>query len=56
MAKLKVSESDLDFDPVSNMDKGNKIIDVEPSAIVVTTQIQPKYLEEPEEGECLFHS
>jgi hypothetical protein len=32
------------------------IIDVEPSAIIVTTKVQPRELEEPKEGECLFHS
>jgi hypothetical protein len=32
------------------------IIDVEPSATVATTKVQPSEPEEPEEGECLFQS
>jgi len=37
-------------------DKGKWIIDAEPNATIVTTQIQPKKLEELEEGVHLFHS
>ena len=29
---------------------------MEPSATVATTKLQPGELDEPEEGECLFHS
>jgi hypothetical protein len=29
---------------------------MEPSATISTTKLQPGELEEPEEGECLFHS
>ena len=36
------------------MEKGKEIIDAEPNAIIATTQIQPKDLDEPEEGEHLF--
>ena len=32
------------------------IIDVEPSATISTTNIQKEEPEDPEEGECLFHS
>jgi hypothetical protein len=38
------------------MDKGNHIIDVEPSATISTTNIQPDESEEIGEGEHLFHS
>ena len=38
------------------MDKGKQIINAEPSATIATTQIQPEDLDEPEEGERLFHS
>jgi hypothetical protein len=33
-----------------------QIIDADPTAIVVTTTIQPEEPTDPEEGECLFHS
>jgi hypothetical protein len=56
VAKLKVSESEVDFDSKSNPEGGKWIIDVEPSATVATTKFHPIKIEEPEEGECLFHS
>jgi hypothetical protein len=56
MAELKVSESEVNFDSESNPEGWNQIIDVEPSAIVATTKVQPSEPEEPEEGEHLFHS
>jgi len=60
LVELKASESDTSSDFESEPDKGtnkrNKIIDVEPSAIVDTTKIQEIELEDPEEGKCLFHS
>jgi hypothetical protein len=56
VAKLKVSELDPDSNIYSDIDKGKHIIDVEPSATIVTTKIHPKYLEDPEEGEFLFQS
>jgi hypothetical protein len=56
VAKLKASESEVDYDSKSNHEGGNHIIDVEPSAMVSTPKVQPSKLEEPEEGECLFHS
>jgi hypothetical protein len=40
----------------SNPKSGKQIIDVEPSAIVATTKVQPSKLEYPEEGEHMFHS
>jgi hypothetical protein len=35
---------------------GRGIIDVEPNATIATTKLQPSEPDEPEEGECLFHS
>jgi hypothetical protein len=40
----------------SELEKGRWIIDVEPSATIATTKIQPGEPDEPEEGEHLFHS
>jgi hypothetical protein len=56
MAELKASESEADSDSESNPEGGKQIIDVEPSATVATTKVQPSEPEEPEEGEHLFHS
>jgi hypothetical protein len=44
----------LDSDSENN--RRRKIIDAEPTATVMTTTIQPEELEDPEEGERLFHS
>ena len=58
--KLKASELDACFESESEHDKGNdkgkKIINVEPSAIVSTTKIQKIEPEDREDGEELFHS
>jgi hypothetical protein len=40
----------------SEPERGRQIIDMEPSATVATTKVQPGEPDEPEEGECLFHS
>jgi hypothetical protein len=56
LAKLKEKESDLDSDSDSEQDKEKQIIDVEPSATVATTKIQPDGLEDLDERERLFHS
>ena len=57
VVELKAPELDAFFDPESepykDNDKGKKFIDVDPSSIFSTTKIQR---EDPEEGECLFHS
>jgi hypothetical protein len=45
-----------DSDSDSENNKRRQIIDAEPTATVVTTTIQPEEPEDPEEGECLFHS
>ena len=56
VAEMKSLELDPDFDSDSEMDKGKQIVDAKPSATIATTHIQPEDLEEPEKGECLFHS
>jgi hypothetical protein len=56
VAELKASESKADSDSESNPEGGKQIIDVEPSATVVTTKVRPSEPKEPEEGERLFHS
>jgi hypothetical protein len=50
------SEVEVDYDSESNHEGGKRIINVEPSAIVATTKFWTSEPEEPEEGECLFHS
>jgi hypothetical protein len=56
VAKIKDKESnpDSESDYVNN-DK-RKIIDADPTAIVMTAVIQPEEPTDPEEGEHLFHS
>ena len=39
----------------SENNKMRQIIDAKPTSTIVTTTIQLEELEEPEEGECLFH-
>jgi hypothetical protein len=56
VAEVKAFESDAVFDSESKPERGRRIIDVEPSATVVTTKIHPDEPDEPEEGERLFHS
>ena len=60
MIKLKAPESDARCDPNPEPDKrdkkGKKIINADPSAIVATTKLQREDLDDPKEGECLFHS
>jgi hypothetical protein len=53
---MKAFESDASSDSESEPEKGRQIIDTELSAIVATTKIQSGELDEPEEGESLFHS
>jgi hypothetical protein len=53
---MKSSESDVDSDFDSELNKGKQIIDAEPSVTIATTKVQPEEPEEPEEGEHLFHS
>jgi hypothetical protein len=56
VVELKASESEVGSDSVSDPDKGKNIIDVELSATVATTKVQPGEPEQREEGERLFHS
>jgi hypothetical protein len=56
VAELKPSESKVGSDFESDPNKGKWIIDVESSATIATTKVQPSELEELEEGEHLFHS
>ena len=56
MAEVKASESDADSDSETEPERGRRIIDAEPSATISTTKIQHGELEEPKEGERLFHS
>jgi hypothetical protein len=53
---LKYFELEEYSDSELNIDEGNQIIDVEPSAIFSTTKFHPSELEELKEGEHLFHS
>jgi hypothetical protein len=53
---MKTSESGVGYDSESEPEKGRRIIDVEPSPTIATTKIHPGEADEPEEGECLFHS
>jgi len=60
VVELKASESNAFSDSKSELDKGsdkgNHIIDTEPSATIYTTKIQKDEPEDPKEGECLFYS
>jgi hypothetical protein len=56
VVKLGEKESKPESDYNSEKNKGKLIINVEPIATIMATIIQPKKLEEPKEGECLFHS
>jgi hypothetical protein len=56
LVDLKYFELEVDSNSRSNPESGKQIIDVEPSATVSTTKVQPREPEEPEEGDHLFHS
>jgi hypothetical protein len=56
VAEMKASESEDDSYSESNTEGGKWIIDSKPSAMVATTKVRSSEPEEPEEGECLFHS
>jgi hypothetical protein len=56
VAEVKASKSDADSDSEPEPEMGRRIIDMEPSATVATTKLQPGEPDEPEEGERLFHS
>jgi hypothetical protein len=52
---MKYSESEAYLDFESKPAGGNHIIDVEHSSTIATTKVHPRELEEPKEGERLFH-
>jgi hypothetical protein len=54
--EVKAYESDEGTDSELELEMGRWSIYVEPSATIATTKLQPGELEEPEEGELLFHS
>ena len=60
MAELKASKSNAcsnpELEPDKGNDKGKKIVDADPNAIVATTKLQREDPEDPEDGEGLFHS
>jgi hypothetical protein len=56
VAEVKASKSDAVLDSKSEPERGRRIIDAEPSATIPTTKLQTGELDEPKEGECLFHS
>jgi hypothetical protein len=56
VAEVKASESDVGSDFEPKIERGRLIIDVEPSATFSTPKLHLGELDEPEEGEILFHS
>jgi hypothetical protein len=56
VVEVKASNSDAGSDFELEPERGRQIFDVEPSTTVATTKLQPGELDEPEEGERLFHS
>jgi hypothetical protein len=56
VTEVKSSNSYVRSDSESKPERGKWIIDAKPSATVSTTKVQPSEPDEPEEGECLFHS
>ena len=56
MTEIKDKEPKLDSESDFENNGKRQIIDAEPTAIVVTIEIQLEEPTDPEEGECLFHS
>jgi hypothetical protein len=56
VAEVKAFELDVGYESESELENGRQIIDVEPSATIFTTKIQPSEPDDPEEGKRLFHS
>ena len=56
MAEVKASETDVDYESETEPERRRQIIDAKPNAIFATTKLQHGEPDEPEEGECLFHS
>jgi hypothetical protein len=56
VAEVKVFELDVGLDSEPEPERGRQIIDVEPSATIATTKLQPGEPNKAEEEEHLFHS
>jgi hypothetical protein len=56
VAEVKASESNVGSKSESELERGIRIIEVEPSATIATTKLQLGERDETEEGEHLFHS
>jgi hypothetical protein len=56
VAEVKSFESDASSDSESEPKRGRQFIDMESSATIATTKVQPSEPDEPKEGERLFHS
>jgi hypothetical protein len=56
LAETKASGLNSDSDSDSELEKGKQFIDSKPSITIATTKFQSEELEEPEEGEHIFHS
>jgi hypothetical protein len=56
VAEIKDKEPNPDSESDSENNGKGQIIDVDPTAIVMTAAIQPEEPTDPEEGERLFHS
>jgi hypothetical protein len=56
VAKVKAFESNAGSDSKSKPKRGRQIIDMECSATISTTKLQPGEPDDPKEGEHLFHS
>jgi hypothetical protein len=56
VAEIKDKEPNPGPESYSENNGKGQIIDVDPTAIVVTATIQPEVPTDPEEGECIFHS
>jgi hypothetical protein len=56
VVEIKDNDPNPDSESNSEYTSKRKIIDVDPTAIVMTTTIQSKEPIDPEEGEYLFHS
>jgi hypothetical protein len=55
---VKVKDKELNPNSKSDLEniENKKVINVDPTATIATTTIQPEELIDPKEGEHLFHS
>jgi hypothetical protein len=56
VAEVKAPKSDAGSDSDLELERGGRIIDVEPSSTVSMTNLHLDEPNKPEEGECLLHS